>query len=307
MTVLTSPTSVAGSASQARQVPVLTVTHGLHQGGRITLDGAVYTLGSTSDADFILNDAGIAPNHLVLRVVDGWIAVEARGGDVRVENRQGQQIQVPAGSGYRGQMPMWVSLGEARLSLGLDPATRAPAAAAASRFARPHLLLALGLMGICAFAFAFRDEPAKPIAAVLAPAAPVAKAPTIEQARLWLDQQVQEAGLGAVKISEAGGQLLAEGQADLAQKTRWLALRQQFDQRFGQQVMLHSTVTTRADVAKPRVRFQAVFFGDNPYVIGDGGKRLYPGSAVGDGWTLERIAQDQVVLARGDERFTLTL
>ncbi len=71
--------------------------------------------------------------------------------------------------------------------------------------------------------------------------------------------------------------------------------------------MLNPRVAVRADAARPRVRFQAVWFGANPYVINDSGKRLYPGAALADNWVLERIENNQVILARGEERFTFTL
>ncbi|MDF0733057.1 FHA domain-containing protein [Pseudomonas entomophila] len=305
MTALTSLTSVTDRATPA--APVLCVTHGLHQGGRIRLDATRYTLGSALDADFILNDPGIAPRHLVLRLADGKLAVEALGGEVRVEDRQGRAVLVPAGSGYRGQLPLRIQLGEARLSIDLDAPVRAPTPVLPRWLAKPRLLLALGLMGICAMAFAFRAEPAKPqaVAAATAPSTP--RPAPIAQARQWLEQQLLAAGFKGVTLTEVDGQLLAEGRHEQAQNARWVALRQAFDQRFGQQVLLRSTVSAQAETAKPRVHFQAVWFGDNPYVIGDGGKRLYPGAAVADGWVLERIDSEQVVLARGDERFTLTL
>jgi len=42
-------------------------------------------------------------------------------------------------------------------------------------------------------------------------------------------------------------------------------------------------------------------------VINDTGKRLYPGAALADDWTLDSIENNQVILARGEERFTFTL
>lgn len=309
MTALTALAAVTGGATASK--PVLSVTQGLHQGGRISLDGTQYTFGSTPDADFILNDPGVEPRHLVLRLADGKVAVEAVGGEVRVEDPQGRAIIVPLGSGYRGQLPLRIALGEAQLSLEHEQPARAAAAIAqpqhASAFTRTHVALALGLMLICAFAYAMRGEPPKPLAASVTPVPRAPQLPSLAQAHQWLGQQLLANGLEGVRLSEAGGQLVAEGRLDLTQKARWLAVRQDYDQRYGQQVMLHSMVTAQADVARPRVRFQAVWFGNNPYVISESGKRLYPGAALADGWMLERIDSDQVILARGEERFTLTL
>ena len=304
MTVLTSPNTVAAQPSAAR--PLLTVTQGLHQGGRIRLDGTVYTVGSTAEADFILNDPGIAPRHLVLRLEGDRVAVEALGGDVRVDDGRGRSTLVPAGSGYRAELPLGLTLGEARLSV--QPARPVPVQAAPQRLGRVQWLIALGLMGLCAVAFAMRDESPRSrvaTAAAAMPATPVAPSPATALA--WLQAEAHNAGLTSVAFSQAGGQLVASGHTDPSQQARWDALRQGFDARYGRHVMLKSTVLSRAEVARPRVHFQAVWFGAQPYVINEGGKRLYPGASVGDGWSLDRIEEDQVVLARGDERFTLTL
>ncbi|MGE7991674.1 SctD/MshK family protein [Pseudomonas sp. NPDC089554] len=306
MTVLASPVSIGGHTAPAR--PVLSITEGLHQGGRIVLEGARHVLGSSADDDFILTDPGIAPGHLALRLDDDKVAVEALAGEVQVEDRLGRSTLVPLGSGYRGQLPLRICLGEARLCLEPAP-TRAASSQRPTGLARPHLLLALGLMFICAFAFAFRGESELPqvnsVSVTPEPRAP--QQATLADARSWLEQQLLASGFSGVKVSESGGQLVASGRHEAAQKSRWVELRQAFDHRFGQQVMLHSQVTVHADVAKPRVYFQAVWFGENPYVVGEGGKRLYPDAPLSDGWVLERIDSNQVVLARGEERFTLTL
>ncbi|MHC6226904.1 SctD/MshK family protein [Pseudomonas sp. X10] len=307
MTALTTLAPMTDAVASAKPAPVLTVTRGLHQGGHIRLDAAAYTLGSTAEADFILSDPGIEPRHLVLRLADDKVFVEALGGEVQVEERQGRLILVPAGSGYRGQLPLNIALGQARLNLEPGVPGRAATSAASVWYGKPRLLLALALMFICACAFAFRSEPLPPLAQPREPAPQAPKPPSIAQAQKWLDQQLLAADLKSITVNEAGGQLIAQGHYAQAHKPRWIALQQAFDQQFGQHIVLRSTVSAQAEAARPRVRLQAVWFGDNPYLINDSGKRLYPGTALADGWVLERIEDEQVVLARGEERFTLTL
>jgi hypothetical protein len=310
MTALISLTSVPRSSASGKSAPVLSITHGLHQGVNLTLDSAVYIVGSASSADLILSDAGIAERHMVLRFVDGRVAVEALGGDLIVVDLHGQQTRIPKGNGHRARLPLQIGLGDARLRLDSSSPERAPAAAQASIWRRKlHWLLALVLMVLCVGAFAFRSEPIAPAAVVVSTPvrAPLTPVNTSAQAHIWLDQQLSAADLKGIRVSEAGGQLIAEGAYDPTQKSRWIALQQAYDQQFGQQVLLQANVTQHSEIAKPRVRFQAVWFGTNPYVINDSGRRLYPGAALADGWMLERIENNQVILARGEERFTLTL
>jgi hypothetical protein len=55
------------------------------------------------------------------------------------------------------------------------------------------------------------------------------------------------------------------------------------------------------------VHFQAVWLGPQPYVINERGRRLYPGAGLDDGWVLQRIENDRVVLVRDGRQFELTL
>jgi hypothetical protein len=291
---------------------VLTITHGLHQGVCLSLDRSVYIFGSAASADFLLSDSGIVERHMALRFAGGQVAVEALGADVSVFGQDAREIRIPAGRGHRARLPLDIRLGSTRLTLTSDsvplekPRPEQPLPVWQRR---PQWVVALLLMFLCVGAFAFRGEPLPALAVPLADPAPVSGAQTssVSQAHAWLDQQLLAKNLDGIKVSEADGQLSVEGSYDPAHKAQWIGMQQAFDSRFGQQVVLHPNVVARADIAKPRVRFQAVWFGANPYVINDSGKRLYPGAALADNWTLQSIENNEVILARGDERFTFTL
>lgn len=314
MTALISLTSMPGSSASGASTPVLTITHGLHQGVCLALDRSVYIVGSAASADLLLSDAGIAERHMALRFANGQVAVEALGGDVLAFGSHAREITIPAGKGHRARLPLDIRIGDARLTLSsaTDPLQRsAPARAAPNWQRKPQWIIALLLMFLCVGAFAFRGEPVSPLA-LSGQVAPVAAAPrkplaTAAEAKVWLDEQLAAANLKQVNVREMDGQLSAQGSYDPAQKGQWRSVQQAFDSRFGQQVVLHPDVVARAEIAKPRVRFQAVWFGPNPYVINDSGKRLYPGAALADDWTLHSIENNQVILARGEERFTFTL
>ena len=295
MTALISMGPVAGMGA-----PTLTVTSGLHQGSSLVLDQPVYTLGADLAADLVLSDPAIAGLHLRLRFFEGGqVAIEALGGDVLF----GANVCIPQGSGHRARLPLQLRIGTVGVRLAVPEGAEKPARA--RRTVAPWIV-AIALLFLCAAALAFRnDSPPTRSAAIVE--APVVQTPSHAQAKAWLEQQLQAAHLDAVKVSSSNGQLSAVGSFEQSQKPQWLALQQAFDQRYGQQIVLNPRVTVRADAARPRVRFQAVWFGTNPYVINDSGKRLYPGAALADNWVLERIENNQVILARGEERFTFTL
>jgi len=294
MTALISLGPVAGIGA-----PTLTVTSGLHQGSSLVLDQPVYTLGADLAADLVLSDPGIAGLHLRLRFEGGQVAVEALGGDVVL----GKNVRIPHGSGHRARLPLQLRIGTAGVSLASPEGVEKPSDA--TRTFTPWIV-AIVLLFLCAGALAVRNDTPLTQAAVAAQV-PALKKPSREHAKTWLEQQLQAAHLDAIKVTDANGQLSAVGSFEQSQKPQWLALQQAFDERYGQQIVLNPRVSVRADAARPRVRLQAVWFGTNPYVINDSGKRLYPGAALADNWVLERIENNQVILARGEERFTFTL
>jgi hypothetical protein len=321
MTAQISLTSLPDPSARVTPIPLLSITHGLHRGVSLALENPVYTVGSAGDVDLLLSDPGIAARHLALRFAAGQVSVEALGGDVIVVARHGQEIRIPVGSGHRARLPLTVRVGAAVLTLSPPPASaRAAAPAAPISRNKAQWVIALVLMCLCVGAFAYRGQPQASQASQPSPGLSTpdgnrtVHAPNDDgsrasaaQAKVWLEQQLDTASLTRINVNETDGQLSVEGRYDPSEKSRWTSVQQAFDARFGQQVVLHSSVSPRTDIAKPRVRFQAVWLGEHPYVVSDSGKRLYPGAVLADDWTLERIENNQVILARGAERFAFTL
>lgn len=286
----------------------LNVLEGVHQGVSLPLDMAACSIGAGQQADLVLGDAGVAELHVTLRLSARQVAVEALGGDVRVII-EGRETQVSKGSGYRARLPFELVVGQARLRLDA-PAGEGEAPAPVWN-GTLQWMTAIVFMFICAGALAVLREDAAPVSAGMAvemsPAEPKTARPSLDALRARLERDTQAAGLEGLSITALDGQLRARGSLTAEQQQRWSELQRSFDGQHGRYTPLHSDVSLREPGEQPRVRFQAVWFGDNPYVINAGGARLYPGAALEDGWTLERVEADQVVLARGDERFAFTL
>src|SRR5262249_59665716 len=92
-----------------------------HQGVLLELEAGDVRIGSTSDADIVLRDAGIAAEHAILRVGPRSIDLHAIGGDVGV----GEEI-VANGYGCALRAPVDLTIGEARLRISIERA-QAPA------------------------------------------------------------------------------------------------------------------------------------------------------------------------------------
>lgn len=290
--------------------PTLNVLEGVHQGVSLPLDMATCSIGAGQQSDLVLGDAGVAELHVTLRLTARHVSVEALGGDVRVTTAKGRSVAVEQGSGYRAQLPLELSIGEARLKLEA-PARANEAASTPAWNSTLQWVMAILFMTLGAGALAVLREDAAPLQAHLAvesaPTTPAAQRPSLEQVRDELERDARAAGLDALDIRPQGGQLRVQGSLTAEQHQRWAALQRAFDVRHGRHVPLHSDISLREPFKRPEVRFQAVWFGDNPYVIDATGGHLYPGAALEGGWTLQSIDADRVVLGRGDERFAFTL
>ncbi|RML36091.1 hypothetical protein ALQ97_03487 [Pseudomonas savastanoi pv. glycinea] len=302
MTALISLSGTPDASVQESGVARLEILHGLHQGVSLLLDNPVYVIGSAAPADLVLGDADVAEQHVRLRFSVEHVAIEALGDDVTVFDSLGQRIS----------LPVELLVGQSRLCLRSTQSARPiPAVSRRLVLLKWPALAALLLLVTCATAFAFRApaESARHSIADSVPGSstPVKSAPTLTQARSWLEGALQDARLTQLRVEEQGGQLSVEGAFPAAQKSSWLQIQQAFDTRFGQHIVLTPNVQASTALAAPRVRFQAVWFGRNPYVIDEHGKRVYPGALLPDNWRLESIEGNQVRLVRGDERFAFTL
>ncbi|TBU91567.1 hypothetical protein DNK34_07880 [Pseudomonas dryadis] len=300
------------STSNSGDLPRLEVTAGVHRGVSLVLDEAVCSIGSDETSSLVLSDADVAERHLILRFSGRQVGVEACGGDVRVF-RAGRETLLPRGHGYRGRLPLELRIGEARLSLA--ETARGAASANPVWYGKAQWGIAAAFMFICAGALAMlRDGPlleAEPmrvqVAGELAEPEARTRGASLELARADLARQAEAAGLNNLQLSVSVGQLQASGTVEAGQEQDWVALQQYFDGRYGRQYVLRGDVHVRESAARPRLNFQAVWFGEKPYVINASGARLYPGAPLEGGWKIERIEAGQVVLALGAERFALTL
>src|SRR5215469_14094325 len=94
---------------------VLESTAGFHRGVRLELEPGDFRIGSTSGADIVLRDAGIAAEHAILRVGRRSVDLHAVGGDVRV----GEKI-IANGYGCALRAPIDLTIGEDRLRISIE-------------------------------------------------------------------------------------------------------------------------------------------------------------------------------------------
>lgn len=122
-----------------------------------------------------------------------------------------------------------------------------------------------------------------------------------------LKQQLVQAGLDSLQVEDAGNHLVVSGEFAPDRYNDWQNVQRWFDQRYGSRQVLISNARPGLVPETPEFHFQAVWFGENPYVIDARGERLYPGASLPEGWVLSDIKDNRVTLRRGDDQFSLTL
>ncbi|SEM59360.1 Inner membrane component of T3SS [Bosea lupini] len=287
----------------AREIGLF-IEGGLHQGARLTLDSGSYRVGSAADCDIILHDDGVAPQHATLRIVDGEMRLEAVGAAIALDLQRRRIL--PAGSGVKPILPATIWIGQARLKLTSGAKTKGQGGPMMA-LAIAGVVAATGLMA--AYAMASRQSPAAFVSEDRGATSTTAARIAVDQAPMaaeGLRRMLAASGLSGIVVTASGERVLASGAVEAAQAQGWAAAQQAFDAAHGGRIQLGSEVRVTQREDGPKVALQAVWLGENPYVLTADGSRHHQGAFLDNGWTIRSISKDGVTFARGERNFTLT-
>jgi hypothetical protein len=321
---LTERSSAAGvlmASSNAKQQAIIPgdpqaqlkfeVLAGVHRGATLSIDKvADYRIGSSPRADIVLRDAGIAPEHAVLRIESAAVRIDATGGEVSIE-----QKSLPLGHGCRVRLPVEFTLGEARLRLsrpGSDPALRdARQLLAQAKRSLADKPIAIASVAICLAVVATAVAVGRPRAVQMNGAAAKTgeidaqgagtnskAAATTQQAIEELGARLRAAKIHTLQVNAVDGRLVVSGKLIKQQVLEWAAIRQWFDQTYGRGIVLSANVTADDGPAMPTLQLQAIWYGDRPYIITAHGERYYQGAVLDNGWIVRQISEHHLMLAK---------
>lgn len=290
----------------------LSVVSGLHQGATIELAQSHYVIGSDADADIILMDSGIEPQHVHVRSAGNRIIVEAVGGDVQVGDRH-----VHEGRGYRTNVPggqVELTVGDARVHIS---APTGGASLVPFRLAAPITAGALCVFAaVTALAMnASTKNPSQGAnvnassergfqVAMLGGRDVVGliggqdSRPAVSEAAQTLAAQLQALGLGDIALNVEKDRILASGSLAKEDSETWVNAQAWFDQNFEGRIVLSSDVRVRGVEAPPRLSLQAVWYGPRPYVLASDGARYHEGAYIAKGWLIKEISENALLLSR---------
>ncbi len=285
--------------------PTLEIVAGFHSGVARKLNIQHYRIGSASGADIVLRDPGVEPEHAILRIERHGARIEATGGDINL----GAEV-LAKGHGCRLRYPFELSLGQARIRLtgnAPDQGFFQPIGEFIVNHPRSSGAGVIGAMLLLALIAGRspRDSgypgpgPAQIHTAV--------EAVSVTDAARELNDQLNSAGIHGLKITTAGGRVAVSGIIPSSAASSWTAIQQWFDATYKGRLMLTATVAIgEAKNLTSKLRLQAIWFGEHPYVITDDGVRRYAGGALDDGWMIREIRDKQIILAKEGQTITLT-
>jgi hypothetical protein len=130
--------------------------------------------------------------------------------------------------------------------------------------------------------------------------------PRIDEAERELKARLASAKLSAARVDAAGGRLAVSGQIGRQDVAAWTAIQQWFDQTYGDHLVLTTTVTVADGKAAPVLQPQAIWYGERAYVVAADGVRYYEGAVLENGWTIQSIGADRILLSRDGQTTALT-
>ncbi|WP_376091727.1 FHA domain-containing protein [Roseomonas sp. CCTCC AB2023176] len=288
----------------------LDVVDGPNRGARLDLPPGAYRIGAEADADILLADqeAGRIRLHLTIpEAGEARVLAEAPGALVAGRPlRPGRARLVSRGATVR--------LGATTLRLAPPPA------GLAARDGRRRamqwrvgllaaLILLLGATAVLLPRLMADPRPAVTERRDVGPRADRAP-PDPEAARAALSERLAAAGLGPdrLRVSDgAGGALLVEGRLSAEETARFNDVRRWYDAAHGAGPALVPRLGVDIGPPRPGLRIRAVSLAPVPYIIASDGEKYGEGAVLEDGWVVESITRERVVLRRGSETSVVTL
>jgi hypothetical protein len=293
------------------------------------LDRADYRIGSSSNVDIVLSDAGVAPEHAVLRIAHGTVRIGATGADVTVE-----QEPLPLSRGRRVKLPVSFTLGAAQIRLS-DPdrddtgqrldefggwAIRNPltAAAALACFVLAIMAVAHGLSRTAPIidlaattgsskAGAFEHLTSGSAAGPSTANVNRQSGATAEDAARELSTRLDAAKIQTLRVRAVDGRLAVAGKVSQQEAVDWAAIQQWFDQAYGSRIVLTTEISSPGEPrTMPALPLQAIWYGEHPYIVTADGERYFQGAVLDNGWIIRDIGEDRLLLAKDGETVALT-
>lgn len=276
---------------------IVLVTGGPNKGAVLPLGHGTFRLGAGLSNDIVLADAAMADEQVLLSFDASGARATSLAPGLRVDAKNvqnGRSITVTDGAS--------IQAGDTVLQLRGPPRPRRRTG---------WLLVAvplLVLLGVGGTALVGVASPSRGDAAIPRSAPAVTNATyAATEAADALRERLQQAGLAEqIGLSASSGAVIAEGSLPGPDLARWAEQQLWFDGRYKGALSLISRVREASSTERPNLQLRAVSTGRVPYLIVANGDRYAEGAVV-DGWTIDQISAEKIVLSRNGRRVELAL
>lgn len=288
----------------------ITVLAGAHAGAALALQTGLHAFGRGETADVVLADADLALRHFTLELSGSEAILEALADGLVVDGMP-VEMREPLAVGF----PIDIKIRDVRLRVdgpaAIAPAPKAVAARGTRVSARSRgtgVAVGLFALGLGLSVYAVSDGFGKTVGAagLVHASAPIRPDQQAAGAAQFMTDRLAAAGLASTLAAEpVDGAVRITGAVRPDKQSAWEAAQRDFDATYGGRVILH-VVVAAANGPRPTLAPQAVWTGPSPYILTADGERMPEGAVLGDGWTIDHILADRILLHRGAQTYALT-
>jgi type III secretion protein D len=300
----------------------LNVLSGLHAGSDVIFGETALVVGGDLNSDVVLLDQGIALQHVRLEPKSTSLMVQALAPDVTVNS---EDLEVNGTTEV--SFPVLIEIGPVALRID-GPAPPALAvidafnSAVASVPKRPSFRLPasvivaiMALAGLVLVVYPFiqmtsdlgsapTEQPELSMGGAAASMGLPASSLDPEDGAAHLRRDILAAGLQSVTAAAVDGHVEATGTLTPDLQDSWQAIERGFDEKYAGRLLLIDKVAITSAPTAPKLGFEAVSLGEEPFVV-IAGRRHKTGSVI-DGWSIVAIERARIVIRRGDQSLSLT-
>ncbi|MGF1276557.1 SctD/MshK family protein [Acetobacter pasteurianus] len=276
-------------------VPLLTIESGPQKGCSLALQTGVFSVGKSLDNDAVIADQTLSDKHFQIQTTLFGIELKVLHGTVILPSGQ----TISDNQSYSSRKNIAFSAGNTDFSLIL-PKKRKIWLYGLSAL----LLLLLGAFSV--WHLSIRTSYHQQLSALPPPNNHKSASDDVVSMQKALQAKLTNAHLETLTVSTtADGAISVTGLLQPEQSDAWSATKLWFDQTYGtRNILLDHTFFPKNAMRSP-VQIAAVALGAQPYVLDTNGARLPPGSTVEDGWIIDQILPDKILLHRGSEHLAV--
>ncbi|MCP1203055.1 SctD/MshK family protein [Acetobacter oryzoeni] len=276
-------------------VPLLIVESGPQKGCSLALQTGVFSVGKSLDNDAVIADQTLSDKHFQIQNTLFGIEIKVLHGTVTLPSGQ----KISDNQSYSSRKNIAFSAGNTDFSLILPKKKKIWLYGLSAL-----LLLLLGVFSVWHSPIGTPNH--QQLSALSPPNNHKSVSDDVVSMQKALQEKLTNAHLETLAVSAtADGAISVTGLLQPEQNDVWSATKLWFDQTYGtRNILLDHTFFPKNTLRSP-VQIAAVALGAQPYVLDTNGERLPPGSTVEDGWVIDQILSDKILLHRGSEHLAV--